>query len=118
MAFQSSHSRSFRVCADQQGSDQRGGRVHSRACRIAFPEAECMAGTVDQAIGARGNLPVVGECMKRCILIVEDNPINRELLRDWLEAEGYEVWSAADLNASYEVFFEAATQCRLTRYQP
>jgi len=42
--------------------------------------------------------------MKRCILIVEDNPLNRELLRDWLEAEGYEVWSAADLNASYEVF--------------
>jgi CheY-like chemotaxis protein len=26
------------------------------------------------------------------------------LLRDWLEVEGYEVWSAADLNASYEVF--------------
>jgi len=42
--------------------------------------------------------------LKRCILIVEDNPLNRELLRDWLEAEGYEVWSAADLNASYEVF--------------
>jgi two-component system cell cycle response regulator DivK len=37
-----------------------------------------------------------------CILIVEDNQMNRELLRDWLEVEGYEVWSAADLNASYE----------------
>jgi two-component system cell cycle response regulator DivK len=35
---------------------------------------------------------------------VEDNQLNRELLRDWLEAEGYEVWSAADLAASYEVF--------------
>jgi two-component system, cell cycle response regulator DivK len=42
--------------------------------------------------------------LNRCILIVEDNPLNRELLRDWLEAEGYEVWSAADLKASYEVF--------------
>ena len=42
--------------------------------------------------------------MNRCILIVEDNPLNRELLRDWLEVEGYEVWSAADLKASYEVF--------------
>ncbi len=42
--------------------------------------------------------------MNRCILIVEDNQLNRELLRDWLEAEGYEVWCAADLKESYEVF--------------
>ena len=42
--------------------------------------------------------------MKRCILVVEDNQLNRELLRDWLEVEGYEVWSAADLKSSYEVF--------------
>ena len=42
--------------------------------------------------------------MKHCILVVEDNQLNRELLRDWLEVEGYEVWSAADLRASYEVF--------------
>jgi len=42
--------------------------------------------------------------VKYCILVVEDNQLNRELLRDWLEVEGYEVWSAADLNASYEVF--------------
>jgi two-component system, cell cycle response regulator DivK len=38
------------------------------------------------------------------ILIVEDNLLNRELLRDWLEVEGYEVWLAADLTSSYEVF--------------
>jgi CheY-like chemotaxis protein len=30
--------------------------------------------------------------------------MNRELLRDWLEVEGYEVWPAADLKASYEAF--------------
>jgi CheY-like chemotaxis protein len=42
--------------------------------------------------------------LKHCILVVEDNQLNRELLRDWLEVEGYEVWPAADLNASYEVF--------------
>jgi two-component system cell cycle response regulator DivK len=42
--------------------------------------------------------------LKHCILVVEDNQLNRELLCDWLEVEGYEVWSAADLNASYEVF--------------
>jgi len=42
--------------------------------------------------------------LKHCILVVEDNQLNRELLRDWLEVEGYEVWNAVDLNASYEVF--------------
>ncbi len=42
--------------------------------------------------------------MKHCILVVEDNQLNCELLRDWLEVEGYEVWSAADLKTSYEVF--------------
>ncbi len=42
--------------------------------------------------------------MRRCVLVVEDNQLNRELLRDWLEVESYEVWCAADLKASYEVF--------------
>jgi len=42
--------------------------------------------------------------VKSCILVVEDNQLNRELLRDWLEVEAYEVWCAADLKASYEVF--------------
>jgi len=42
--------------------------------------------------------------LKHCILVVEDNQLNRELLCDWLDMEGFEVWSAADLNASYDVF--------------
>jgi len=42
--------------------------------------------------------------LKHGILVVEDNQLNRELLCDWLEVEGYEVRSAADLKASYEVF--------------
>jgi two-component system cell cycle response regulator DivK len=42
--------------------------------------------------------------LRRCILVVEDNQPNCELLRDWLEVESYEVWCAADLKASYEVF--------------
>jgi two-component system cell cycle response regulator DivK len=42
--------------------------------------------------------------LKHCILVVEDNQLNRELLRDWLEVEGYDVWSAVDLKACYEVF--------------
>jgi two-component system, cell cycle response regulator DivK len=42
--------------------------------------------------------------LKHCLLVVEDNELNRELLRDWLEVEGYEVWTAVDLKTSYEVF--------------
>ena len=35
--------------------------------------------------------------MKKRILVVEDNSLNRELLCDWLEAEGHEALSAEDL---------------------
>lgn len=42
--------------------------------------------------------------MKHVILVVEDNQLNRELLCDWLEMEGYEVCFSANLKASYEVF--------------
>ena len=38
--------------------------------------------------------------MKHAILVVEDNPLNRELLCDWLETEGYEVWSVENLNSA------------------
>jgi len=37
------------------------------------------------------------------VLIVEDNLPNCELLRDWLEVEGFEVWTAADLTGSFEI---------------
>jgi len=39
--------------------------------------------------------------MKQPIHIVEDNALNSELLSVWLEAEGYEVLSAANLNAAF-----------------
>lgn len=39
--------------------------------------------------------------MKHAILVVEDNPLNRELLCDWLETEGYEVWSVENLNSAF-----------------
>jgi two-component system, sensor histidine kinase and response regulator len=38
--------------------------------------------------------------VKYCILVVEDNPLNRELLCDWLEVEGHEVRSVEDLSAA------------------
>ncbi len=39
--------------------------------------------------------------MKHRILLLEDNPLNRELLCDWLDGEGYEVVSAADLDSGF-----------------
>ena len=36
------------------------------------------------------------------ILIVEDNPLNCELLEDWLETEGYAVATAATLDQAWE----------------
>lgn len=47
--------------------------------------------------------------MKYLILVVEDNPMNRELLCDWLEAEGHEVLSAEDLSSA---------RCLLQERQP
>ena len=39
--------------------------------------------------------------MKPRILVVEDNPRRHELLCDWLETEGYDVASTADLKAAF-----------------
>jgi two-component system cell cycle response regulator DivK len=39
--------------------------------------------------------------MKPRILVVEDNPLSRELLCDWLETEGYDVTSTADLESAF-----------------
>jgi CheY-like chemotaxis protein len=38
--------------------------------------------------------------VKHKILVVEDNPLNRELLCDWLETEGYKVSSVEDLGTA------------------
>ena len=42
--------------------------------------------------------------MKQRILVVEDNLPNRELLCDWLEAEGFEAVSAENLEQSFAAF--------------
>ena len=35
------------------------------------------------------------------ILVVEDNPLNAELLMEWLRAKGYEVGCASDLQSAF-----------------
>jgi CheY-like chemotaxis protein len=39
--------------------------------------------------------------MSQRILVVEDNPANLELLCDWLESEGFEVFTAMNLDAAF-----------------
>jgi CheY-like chemotaxis protein len=39
--------------------------------------------------------------LKYGILVVEDNQLNRELLCDWLEVEGYEVAAASTLEQAF-----------------
>jgi two-component system cell cycle response regulator DivK len=46
--------------------------------------------------------------MKTFVLVVEDNLANQELLQDWLEAEGFEVVSAGNLQSALNAF-EART---------
>jgi CheY-like chemotaxis protein len=41
--------------------------------------------------------------VKRRILVVEDNPLNRELLCDWLEAEGHEICIAEDVESATRI---------------
>jgi CheY-like chemotaxis protein len=42
--------------------------------------------------------------MKGRVLVVEDNGPNRELLSDWLQAEGFEVSAAEDLERAFAAF--------------
>ena len=42
--------------------------------------------------------------MNQQILVVEDNLANRELLCDWLEAEGFQVLTAENLEQAFAVF--------------
>jgi CheY-like chemotaxis protein len=42
--------------------------------------------------------------MKHFILVVEDNPPNRELLSDWLELEGFGVFTAENLAQARDAF--------------
>jgi two-component system cell cycle response regulator DivK len=91
----------FRI--DQQGPHEERGKIYPRARGIIVSKTEFLAGSIDQSIRACRHF-LCGEILTYRILVVEDNLLNRELLRDWLEVEGFEVWLAADLTASYQVF--------------
>src|SRR4029077_10803256 len=97
VARQPSHRRSSGFRSDEQGFEPRGAALSSLACRIAALQTATVAGSPAQATGAYSSAGCIGESVRYLILVVEDNLMNRELLCDWLEAEGHEVQSAEDL---------------------
>ena len=55
--------------------------------------------------------------MKPRILVVEDNPLNRELLCDWLEVEGYEVCNAEDVESATRILQDRPPEALLLDVQ-
>ncbi|HUI73433.1 MAG TPA: response regulator [Candidatus Acidoferrum sp.] len=55
--------------------------------------------------------------MKPRILVVEDNAANRELLCDWLEAEGFEAVAAENLEQGFAALKSEAVQAVLLDIQ-
>jgi CheY-like chemotaxis protein len=45
--------------------------------------------------------------VKRSVLVVEDNPVNRELLCDWLELEGFAALYAEELSTAIQILDRA-----------
>src|SRR5260370_42522717 len=101
MAARPSHRRPSRVRPDEQGFKPRRADVPSRAYRIITAQTTTVAGSAGQATGARYATRHAGASVKHRILVVEDNALNRELLCDWLEAEGHEGVSVEDLRAAF-----------------
>ena len=60
-----------------------------------------MAGRADEAVTPCGPRRSGRANMKYRVLVVEDNPANRELLCDWLEAEGFDVQGAESLQQAF-----------------
>jgi two-component system sensor histidine kinase/response regulator len=55
--------------------------------------------------------------MSHRLLIVEDNPLNRELLCDWLDTEGFNVEAAANLREAFDALEERPPQAVLLDVQ-
>jgi DNA-binding response OmpR family regulator len=52
-------------------------------------------------VPSKGNPPASGNKMKHRILVVEDDPLFRELLSNWVETEGFEAAVADTLEAAF-----------------
>jgi two-component system, cell cycle response regulator DivK len=55
--------------------------------------------------------------MKPNILVVEDNPPNRELLSDWLDTEGFAVVTAENLEQAFAALWQQQIQAILLDVQ-
>src|SRR6266481_3065709 len=117
MAHPYANGRPPNLCADQQGLDSGGARLHPNPRRAAASKATALAGNSYRPIAASPSRSTFGEVMKQRILVVEDNQPNRELLCDWLESEGFEAVSAENLAQCYAAFQGDAPQAVLLDVQ-
>src|SRR6202790_3156023 len=97
MARQPSHCWPSRTRSDQQGLEPRRAKLSAYPRRSSSSQTAALARRAAEATRPRDGPACRGESVKPRILVVEDNPLNRELLCDWLEVEGYEVCNAEDV---------------------
>src|SRR5689334_1599223 len=76
-------------------------RIYPDQDRRSFPETRAVAKRALETTPARGGACLRGGIMKQRILVVEDHSANRELMRDWLESENFEVYTAENLEQAY-----------------
>src|SRR5258708_22105425 len=107
MADQFTNGRPPNLCADQQGLDAGGARLHPNQRRAAASKATALAGNSYRPIAAGASRRTFGEVMKQRILVVEDNQPNRELLCDWVESAGFQAVSPEKLAALHTAFESA-----------
>src|SRR5690242_18647699 len=101
MANKLSHLGSSDLRIDQQRPDARRAGLSSHEYNGPFSQAGTMAGRADEAVTPCGPRRSGRSNMKYRVLVVEDNPANRELLCDWLEAEGFDVQGAESLQQAF-----------------
>src|ERR1700683_299958 len=100
MACRLAHPGSSGVRSDQQGTEQTRAGLPWHPCRGALSQATAVARRSGQTSGTSRITGHPGASVKSGILVVEDNPLNSELLCDWLEARGYEVHSVENIAAA------------------
>src|SRR5258708_29760050 len=118
MAHPYANGRPPNLCADQQGLDAGGARLHPNPRRAAASKATALAGNTCRPIAAGASRSTFGEVMKQKILVVEDNQPKPELLCDLLESGGFETVSAENLAQAYAAFQNAPPHAVLLGRQP
>src|SRR2546423_10468856 len=100
MARSSPHGGASRIRPQQQGVDSGRKQIPARARGITLSQATALARSACSADSTCDGQSRGCKGVNQRVLVVEDNALNCELLRDWLEVEGYKVLIAENLSAA------------------